>query len=481
MLQGEYKDLASRGLTADTLRRFGYKLALVEGVPVHIAPYYSKGGKLVAQKLRRPGKNIRWAGDKDLRWMLWGQQVWGAGGREIVVTEGEIDAMTVSQLKDNKWPVVSVPDGATSSKGSIEKNLDYLESFDRVIFMFDADEPGREGAKECASVLSPGKAFIAHLPDGTDPNDLLMARKGAEVQKAIFNAQPYRPDSILSMRELISRASKPVEWGATVPFATLNEMSFGTKPGQLWIGGAGVGIGKTDVFTEMEAHDLSEGRVNIIVHLEQSPEETVRRLATKLSGKPFFRPDFEYTEEELLEVMEPYLDQCYIYDHAGSTEWRDIKAFVRFAAKAYGASQIYIDNLTVLAADADDERRFLDSLLKDMKSMAVNLQATIHVLSHLSTPDGTPHEEGGQVQAKQFTGSRAIMRYADLMWGLERDTQHEDEDMRQFSCFRILKDRLTGQSTGKTFWLKYNDGRLFECEAPQEESEVASNAEEYGF
>ena len=480
MLNGEYKDLTSRGLTADTLRRFGYKLALVDGTPVHIAPYYSKQGEIVAQKLRYPEKKIRWTGEKDLRWQLFGQQAWGAGGHEIIVTEGEIDAMTVSQLKDNKWPVVSVPDGAGASKKAIEKNLDYLESFDRVVFMFDADEPGREGAKECASVLSPGKAYIANLPDGTDPNDLLMARQGAEVQKAIFNAQPFRPDSILSMRELISRASKPVEWGASVPFETLNEMSFGTKPGQLWIGGAGVGIGKTDVFTEMEAHDLQQGRTNIIIHLEQSPEETVRRIASKLSGKPFFRPDFEYTEGELLEVMEPYLDQCYVYDHAGSTEWRDIKAFIRFAAKAYGASQIYVDNLTVLAADADDERRFLDSLLKDMKSMASNLQATVHVLSHLSTPDGTPHEEGGQVQARQMTGSRAIMRYADLLWALERNTQHENEDMRQFSRFRILKDRLTGQSTGKTFWLKYVDGKLLECPAPEEEEE-GSNAEDYGF
>ena len=73
------------------------------------------------------------------------------------------------------------------------------------------------------------------------------------------------------------------------------------------------------------------------------------------------------------------------------------------------------------------------------------------------------------------------MRYADFMWGLERNTQHEDEDLRQFSCFRVLKDRLTGQSTGKTFWLKYNDGRLFECEAPQTEGDVAPEASAYDF
>lgn len=60
------------------------------------------------------------------------------------------------------------------------------------------------------------------------------------------------------------------------------------------------------------------------------------------------------------------------------------------------------------------------------------------------------------------------------MIGLERNQQAEDEDERQTTTLRILKDRYTGQATGKTILLGYDSetGRLFEKE---------EEAEDYGF
>jgi len=60
------------------------------------------------------------------------------------------------------------------------------------------------------------------------------------------------------------------------------------------------------------------------------------------------------------------------------------------------------------------------------------------------------------VLEKQFTGSRAIARWAHFMFGLERNKQHEDPEQRQVTTFRVLKDRFTGRATGQTFHLKYN-------------------------
>jgi twinkle protein len=86
------------------------------------------------------------------------------------------------------------------------------------------------------------------------------------------------------------------------------------------------------------------------------------------------------------------------------------------------------------------------------------------------------------VQAKQFAGSRAIMRYADYMWGLERDTQADDEEARKVSTFRVLKDRLTGRSNGQTFHLKYDPAttRQTVCAAPPKK-ESEPKAEDYHF
>lgn len=483
LIRGEYADLPSRGLRADTLKKFRYQLGEFASMRCHAAPYVDDEGETVAQKIRLPDKEFTFAGDPSRVRQLFGQQVWGSGGRRVIVTEGEVDCLTVAQVLDLKWPVVSVMNGAGDEK-SISRSLAWLETFDEVVFMYDGDEAGRKGARAAARLLSPGKAKIADLPDGKDPNDLLTSGNSAAIQQAIWQAKPYRPDSIRSLSDLVSEAVRPVQYGLSLPYPTLHRLTYGPKPGQLWIGGAGVGIGKTQVFTDMEAHALRVRRKVGVFHLEQPPVETVQRIAAVLAGKPFFKPDCEYTEAELRAVIEPFEDQLFIYDHTGSSEWEEIERHVRWLVKAHGVEEVFIDNLTVLSAEAEDERRFLDRLLKDMKSLATGLGIVVHTLSHLSTPEGRAHEEGGRVIAKQLTGSRAIIRYADVLWALERDTQSECAVTRATSTFRILKDRVSGQSTGQTFHLKYDPvlSRMEEAPAPPtKDKDNGKSAEDYGF
>ena len=482
---GKYTDLSSRGLREETLKKFRYRVGEYAGSPCHIAPYFNNDGEVVAQKVRMPGKEFRFLGEPRAVQQLFGQQVWGAGGRKVVVTEGEIDAMSVAQVQDLKWPVVSVAKGAGDAKG-IAKSLQWLETFDEVIIMFDADEAGRAGAIEAAKQLSPGKAKIASLPEGTDPNQLLVEHKLDVLQRAIWDAKPYRPDGIRSLSDLVEEAVKPVEFGYSLPYPSLTKLTYGPKPGQLWIGAAGVGIGKTQVSTDMAAHALKEGRKIALFHLEQSPVETVQRVAAALVGKPFFKPDCEYAADELREAVAPYEEQLFIYDHSGSSDWEVIERTIRFLVQAHAVQEVVVDNLTVLSAEADDERRFLDKLLKQMKALATGLDIVVHTLSHLSTPEGKAHEEGGRVVAKQLTGSRAIVRYGDVIWALERDTQAECLITRQTSTFRVLKDRVTGQATGATFYLKYDPvlSKMEETLAPPKpdgDTNARDEAEAYGF
>ncbi|MCS5737189.1 P-loop NTPase family protein, partial [Herbiconiux daphne] len=74
---------------------------------------------------------------------------------------------------------------------------------------------------------------------------------------------------------------------------------------------------------------------------------------------------------------------------------------------------------------------------------------------------GPTHEQGGAVNEAQFTGSRAFMRFSQLMLGFERNKQAEGE-AKNLSQIRLLKDRNFGQSG--TIGTKYNPitGRLTE-------------------
>jgi twinkle protein len=187
LLSGEVVALPKRNLKEDTCRKFAYQVVKQGKEYVQIAPYYNKDGEMVAQKIRTPDKQFKILGDISTA-LPYGAQLWGKG-KKIVVTEGEIDAMSVSQAQGNKWPVVSVPNGAQAAKKHMSKNFEFYDSYEEIILMFDQDEPGIKASRECAELFTPGKAKIAKL-SMKDANELLVAGKEQEIIQAIWNAKP---------------------------------------------------------------------------------------------------------------------------------------------------------------------------------------------------------------------------------------------------------------------------------------------------
>jgi len=466
LLDGEYKALKARGINEETCRKLGYKVGTYNGSPVQIAFYYDEEGIPVAQKLRFKDKTFAVKGNLKNA-LLFGQQAWtSATGKMVVVTEGEIDALTVSQIQGNKWPVVSIPNGAQGARKSLSKQVAWLSRFETVVLMFDMDEPGQKAAKECAALFKPGKVRIAKLPC-KDPNECLMNGQSKAVVEAIWNAEPYRPDGILRVSDIIEKAKQKVEVGLPWWMPSLTEATYGRRLGEIYGFGAGTGVGKTDWFTQQMCFDEQQLGMKVAAfYLEQNPVETLLRLAGKRIGKRLHVPDGSWTEEERDAALDSLdkSDRFFFYDSWGSTEWEVIAERIEFLATAYDVKLFYLDHLTALAAHAEDERRFLDGLMEEMAALANRLQIIIHFISHLTTPEGKPHEEGGRVMAKHFRGSRAIQQWSFFLFGLERNQQAEDEAERQTTTFRVLKDRFTGQANGMTFTLGYdvNTGRLFE-------------------
>jgi len=182
--------LKARGISEDTCRLFGYMRGSLNGEPVQIANYYHpETRQLVGQKIRTKDKQFKVFGK--LHDALFGWQAWPMGGRKIVITEGEIDALTVSQVQGNKYPVVSLPNGAGSAKKAIMANLEYLKKFDEVVLMFDMDDAGRKATEQAAKLLGP-KARIAELPR-KDPNETYLEMGADPIVKAVWNAQARKP------------------------------------------------------------------------------------------------------------------------------------------------------------------------------------------------------------------------------------------------------------------------------------------------
>jgi twinkle protein len=146
-----------------------------------------------------------------------------------------------------------------------------------------------------------------------------------------------------------------------------------------------------------------------------------------------------------------------------------------------GVNLFYMDHLTAFAAGQEDERKFLEAMMAQVGGLVKELDIWLGLVSHLATPEGKPHEEGGRVMVRHFKGSRAIGYWSHYMIGFERNQQSEDENERRTTTVRILKDRYTGRATGKVFYTQYDSttGTLFECEAPEEQEGRSHGADDF--
>lgn len=477
---GKFAGLPKRKISEETCRKFGYAQGKDEkGDGCHIANY-RVGGEIVGQKLRYDGKNFTVRGKLAC---LFGQHLWNKG-KMIVITEGELDAMAVSQAQKNKWPAVSIPTGAQGAKKALAKQMEYLGQFETIILMFDQDQEGALAADACAQLFEPGRVKVARLPL-KDASEMLQAGRQAELIDAIWQSKPYRPDGIVRVSDIEAELHKTLEIGVPWPWETLTQLTYGRRRGEVYMLGAGTGVGKTDVFTQIIAHTITElGEKAAAFYLEQPPTETVRRIAGKLTGQRFHVPDAGWTEDQWREAVDALVkeDRLYLYNHFGSTDWEIIKTRIRYLARSEGVHHIFIDHLTALVAHAEDERRALEELMAEVAGLAQELGVSMYVISHLATPDGKPHEEGGRVMVRHFKGSRAIGYWSHFMFGLERDQQDEDETRRATTTFRVLKDRYTGQATGQTFYLRYNQetGLLTEVEDIDEPDDFGFGDESSG-
>lgn len=463
--------LTKRGIRAKIAGKFGYRVGINEnGEPVQVADYRDAGGSVIAQHVRGEGKVFSWRGDVS-NIDLFGQHLWPRGGRMIVVTEGEIDCLSVAELQDGKWPVVSIwcgaaqPEHVAKVKNHVARYAEFLSSYDKVVFLFDNDEPGRASAKAAASTLAPGKAAIAQLPL-KDVNEMLVAGRGDEVLSAIWNAAPYRPDGLVSVADVVDLAKTTPTMGLPWPWPSLTELTYGRRRGEIYGIGGGTGIGKSDFLSELIVKQVELGLPTAAYLFESGVREAVWRIAGKLCNKTFHIPGSGWTEEQLHAAVDDLAARglVYLYDHRGATDWAHVQGLIRYQCLALGVRDFIIDPITAFTAHMQDENVGIKALMEELSSLAANLDVSLYFVSHLSTPEGKPHEEGGRVQIKNFRGSRAIGYWSNFLIGLERDQQAEDVAVRRTTTVRILKDRYSGQATGSTITIQYQPetGRLLE-------------------
>ena len=467
-LTGTHEVLVKRCLTEKTVKFWNYETTTINGNVAQVANHKTKDGKTVAQKIRTAGKEFSVRGSmKEAD--LYGQWLWRDKGKSVTIVEGELDALAMSQAFDHKWPVVSVKTGAAGAKKDIKKAIEWLEGFESVVFMFDNDEVGQKAALECAALLSPRKAKIARLPL-KDASEMVMAGRHAELVDAFWGAREFAPDGIINGVDLWEEVSTEKEVFSTpYPYSGLNEKIGGCRLGEIVTVTAGSGLGKSQLTREFAYHLLNEGATIGYVALEESSKRTAQGLMSLHLNKLVHLQDVP--KEELKEAFDATLGtgRVFMYDHWGSTESDNLLGRIRYLARGCGCQYIILDHISIVVSgiEGGDERRIIDNMMTNLRSLTEELNIGMIVVSHLRRPSGDKgHEEGVMTSLSQLRGSAAIAQLSDIVIGLERNQQ--DAETSNQTTVRVLKNRWSGE-TGVAGQLMYSKetGRMSEDVAPE--------------
>ncbi len=431
--------------------------------------YATSDGVLVAAKTRTPEKKFIVNGDWKSAEPLFGMHLFPAAGKYVTIVEGERDALAAYQMTGSKWPVLSLKNGAAGALKDCRAAYEYLNSFDTVVICFDADEPGNKASAQVAELFGTKAKIVQHKKGHKDACDYLMLNETKEFIDRWWSAERFTPDGIINGTTLFDEVMKPIERSpALYPWDGLNKLTYGIRNEELVTITAGSGLGKSQVLREIVWHLLNKTDANIgMFFLEEGRRRTGLGLMSMAANKPLHLPTTECTEEEKKEAYDKTLGtgRIWLHDHFGSTDIDNIVNRVRYMAKALDCKYIFLDHITIIVSSQQnpDERKALDEVMTKLRMLVQETGISLFVVSHLKRPDGKGHEEGAATSLAQLRGSGAIAQLSDMVIGLERNGQAEDEEVRNTTRVRVLKNRFAG-ITGPACDLLYNHetGRINE-------------------
>jgi len=469
--------IKDRRISSKITSKFGVTVGFDKAgqVEKHYYPYYdsNESNRLLGYKERTVAtKEFQIIGTNKGSG-LFGQEANRSGGKYLTICEGELDALSISEMFDGKWQVVSLKNGASSSARDIKDNLEYIESFDNVVLCFDQDQAGFDAVKSCQDIISVGKLKVCKLPM-KDASEMLMAGKIKEFTNAWWSAESYTPAGIIKGSDTWEHLLKDENIvNIDYPYRGLNMLTYGFREKELVTITSGAGMGKTSLVKELEAYILNTTDDNLaIIHLEESIERSVKGLMSIEANMPIHIPQFE---RELSDEVKKDLWQrsvadknVYFYDHFGSMSEDSLLNVIRTYAKSYDCKWIVLDHLSIVVSDQDgslDERKTIDAIMTKLRKIVQETGVGLFLISHLRRPQGRAHEDGGQISLSELRGSSSIAQLSDIVIGLERNQQDDDPIIRNQTTLRVLKNRFSGL-TGKACKLQYDGdtGRLTEVE-----------------
>jgi twinkle protein len=352
--------------------------------------------------------------------VLFGWQGVPVNAREIILTEGEIDALSFAAYG---FPAMSVPfgGGAGAKQQWIENEFERMERFERIYVATDMDKPGDEAAAEIASRLGRHRCYRVALPY-KDANACLMegvTREAiAEVVRTAVSLDPEGLRKPTDFTDAVTELFWPTEGthiGYRVPYGKLKDKLL-FRPGEvtLWTGASG--SGKSQILSDCSVDWIGQGSRICISSLEMKASQTLKRMTKQLLGVD--RP----SKAIIPRSMEWFDQGLMLYDMIGKASVGNLLDVFDYSRKKYGCDQFILDSLMRLGISSEDYTG-QEKAVYTMVNWAVASDIHLHVVAHARK--GTANS--GAPETEDVKGASEIGSNSFNVISVWRNKELEDE------------------------------------------------------
>ena len=374
-----------RKLDGALLSHMGVKATQHPDLGEVLAFPYRRNGEAYAAKFRTVEK--QWRSSKGITRGLYNADALTKDkGLPIVITEGEIDCLTVMQ--GGFIRAVSLPDGWTEKGNKTDaliEALDGLLDAPFVIVAGDNDASGESLPRTVANLLSGQDVRYVQWPDGCkDANDVLMAFGEGEVAACLNAAKRIDPPGgfITALSDLPPLSDRRVLRGGH----ELIDERLAFELGAMSVGTGTPGAGKSTFTTWVAHHIAAHESIRVgMMSFETHPYRTRDHLCRLITGRPF---DALARHEQVraLDVLDErfrIVHRTYDYDTSHALGW--LKSMVHTLAMRDQCKMIVIDpwnELEHLPEPGESLTNYINFALQQIRQWAEKLETHICVIAH---------------------------------------------------------------------------------------------------
>lgn len=370
----------TRGLSIETVKAFKIGLEIDRnGVHWLTIPHYEKGMLINIKSRSLPPAEKTFRRVKDCRSVLFNSDCLNSETSTVYLCEGEIDALTL--VDKGEKAVVATTTGA----GSFDPAwIDQLKDVQKIIIVYDPDEPGQKGAREVARRLGYDRCFNVVLPDHQDVNEYFMAgntiadfiRYMSEHARQVDVAGIMNfDDGLKKLKEDLQRPEQAT--GLKTGWPSLDKIiKTGFMPGELIVLSAPPKIGKSTLALQIVSYNAYQEIPSLFFCLEMRPMKVIQKITQcHVKSEEIGMAEIEQTRTDF-KGKPLYLGYCY-----QKPTLENIIETIKEAIRRYGLKLVVFDHLHFLCRSITNQVQEVGLAVQAFKFLAEELEVPIILIA----------------------------------------------------------------------------------------------------